>query len=443
MVSEAIDVLEPGAVLAGRYRVVRSIKSGGMGVVYEVADLKTKRRLAMKTLRPGAVPSASRRARFDQEASITASIDNEHIVKVEDAGVDAQTKTAFLTMELLVGRDLGAVLEETGPLAPKRVVELLWQVGLALSAVHDAGIVHRDIKPENLFLTTRVNGEELVKILDFGVAKLVEADPKATAFVGTPLYMPPEQIRGEHPDPRADTYALGHVAFALLTAHAYLEPGNVLESAMRRALRYGIALPPTFDAWFDRATANEVARRFAAADELVAELGAALGIDTPMPRTRTARVAATATASAPHGIPTSPGSVDRSRAESLGRGDSMDGVASSRPSLVGRWKRLGGTALAGALGAIVAVIATRWNARPEPSIARVASGSAQVRSPEMSAEKKPTVPAKEELGTAVPSPTDGGSRSLTEARSSTRSDTSPARPTPRHRAPDDDLLSHH
>src|SRR5262249_47184437 len=157
--------------------------------------------------------------------------------KVEDAGVDAPTKTAFLTMELLVGRDLGAVLEEDGSLPPKRVVELLWQVGVALTAVHDAGIVHRDIKPENLFLTRRDNGDELVKILDFGVAKLVEGDPKSTAFVGTPLYMPPEQIRGEHPDPRADTYALAQVAFALLTKHAYLEPGNVKESATRRGRR--------------------------------------------------------------------------------------------------------------------------------------------------------------------------------------------------------------
>src|SRR5215510_5007250 len=138
--------------VGGRYRVVRCIKAGGMGAVYEVADTNTQRRLALKTMRPGLVPDAALRERFEREASVTACLDSDHIVKVEDSDVDEALNLAYLTMDLLAGRDLDAVLKEEGPLSFARTVHLLWQVALGLGSIHAAGIVHRDLKPENLFV---------------------------------------------------------------------------------------------------------------------------------------------------------------------------------------------------------------------------------------------------------------------------------------------------
>jgi eukaryotic-like serine/threonine-protein kinase len=297
---EVVRALEPGAVINGRYRVLRCIKSGGMGVVYEVADANTRRRLALKTLRPGVVPDSALLGRFEQEASITASFDSEHLVKVEDFGIDSGKNLVFFTMDLLAGRDLDTVLKEEGPLAPERVAHLLWQVALALSAIHDAGIVHRDLKPENLFLKRRDDDEDLVKILDFGVAKVLESDPKTTAFVGTPLYMPPEQLRGEQPDARTDVYALGQVAFTLLTGHAYLERGHIEEPASQRAVRFGVSLPRAFDDWFEQATAVKIAQRFDTATELVLGLFQALGLE--LPRARRGPVVGAGVALSPAGI---------------------------------------------------------------------------------------------------------------------------------------------
>ena len=281
---EPVRALERGALINGRYQVVRCIKAGGMGAVYEVSDSHTKRRLALKTLRPGVVPNSALLARFQQEASITAGIESEHVVKVEDFGVDPGTKLVFFTMELLSGQDLGALLQEQGPLAPERVARLLWQVALALSSIHDAGLVHRDLKPENLFLKRRDDHEDFVKILDFGVAKALETSPGTTALVGTPLYMPPEQVRGELPEPRTDLYALGQVAFTLLTGHAYLERGQQEEPATVRARRFDVTLPPAFDAWFEQATAVKLAERFDTAVELVQGLFAALKLEPPVLR---------------------------------------------------------------------------------------------------------------------------------------------------------------
>jgi serine/threonine-protein kinase len=292
--------LPQASLFAGRYRVVRRIAAGGMGAVFEVVHTETQRRRALKVMLPELVHNPQLRERFQLEARITANVDSEHIVDVFDAGIDESTSMPFLVMELLNGRDLGKILELEGPLAPELAVTYLRQVASALDKTHAAGIVHRDLKPENLFLTHREDGTPRVKILDFGISKVVNEAPqtaRVTRGIGTPLYMAPEQALAHTVGPPTDLYALGLIAYTLLVGTAYWQPEahqfdnaiafvvhtskGTTDSAVERARERGQALPAAFDAWFRRATALDPARRFATAAEFVNELGLVFGIATP------------------------------------------------------------------------------------------------------------------------------------------------------------------
>jgi serine/threonine-protein kinase len=284
-------VLEVGAVFDKRYRVVRCLKAGGMGAVYEVVHLETQRRRALKVMLPEFVTDPALRERFRLEATVAADIESDHIVETFDAGVDAESGSPFLVMELLRGADL-AELATRRALVPIEVVALLGQAALALAKTHERGIVHRDLKPENLYLTFREDGTPRLKILDFGIAKLVRRSTiaRATQSVGTPPFMSPEQIEGTATlGPATDHYALAHIAYALLVQRVYFESPDamsVLAQALRgptqapsvRAARYGVKLPPTFDLWFKRAAALDPAARFSSAQETVAMLARAFGV---------------------------------------------------------------------------------------------------------------------------------------------------------------------
>jgi serine/threonine-protein kinase len=320
--TEEVQLLVPGATLAGRYEVVRCIKAGGMGAVYEVLDRETRRRRAVKTMLPSFVSDPDLRARFRLEATVAADVVSEHIVEVFDAGVDATTGLPFLVMELLRGESLGAILAHRTRLPAAEVVRLLHQAGLALDRTHAAGIVHRDLKPENLFVTTRDDGTPRLKVLDFGIAKVVAQSGSAntTRNLGTPLYMSPEQIRGDGDiGPRADIYSLGQIAFTLLAGAPYWEPesrrsGGIYamllkvmegprEPASERAQKLGATLPAAFDGWFRCATALDEFERFETVSELVEALARALGESLPRPppaatATRPTPVRATETSSA-------------------------------------------------------------------------------------------------------------------------------------------------
>lgn len=289
--------LNAGFLFHGHYQLVRPIKAGGMGAVYEVIHVATRRRRALKVMKPDFVSDAGMRARFKLEATVAADIESEHIVEVFDAGVDEATGFPFLVMELLRGEDLGALLARRLILPGSEVVALLRQVALALNRTHDAGIVHRDLKPENLFLSTRDDGAPRVKVLDFGVAKVVAQSPesmKTTESIGTPLYMSPEQIRGDGSmGPASDLYALAHIAYTLLVGEAYWAEeartnavGSFLwkvmegakEPASVRSARRGVWLSPQMDVWFAKATAAVPQQRFGAASDLVEALATALNL---------------------------------------------------------------------------------------------------------------------------------------------------------------------
>ncbi|MDI1448283.1 serine/threonine-protein kinase [Polyangium sp. 6x1] len=295
--------LSEGSIFHGHYQIVRSVNAGAMGAVYEVVDLKTKRRRALKVMLPSIIQNAEMRERFKLEATITADIVSEHLVETLDAGVDPETGAPFLAMELLQGDDLATLLSERGRFAPAEIVTLLWQVARALDKTHAAGIVHRDLKPENLFVTRRDDGSPRVKVLDFGIAKIVaqsEAADRQTRNLGTPPYMSPEQITGDGTiGPRSDLYALGHIAYALLvgqpywgeeaktsdTVYAFLMTmmQGAKEPPTIRAKRYGVTLPEAFDAWFARATDIMPAVRYECASDQINALATSLGVTPPGP----------------------------------------------------------------------------------------------------------------------------------------------------------------
>jgi serine/threonine-protein kinase len=293
----SLALLTEGQLFAGRYRVARCIAAGGMGAVYEVVHLETERPRALKVMLPELVQSADLRDRFKREARVAANVRSEFIVDVFDAGIDDATGMPFLVMELLEGEELAHRLHRGGPLAPREVVAYLRQAAVALDKTHAARIIHRDLKPENLFLTARDDGSPRVKILDFGIAKVVsEAGTRANATrsLGTPLYMAPEQFAGLAVSAATDIYSLGMIAYTLLVGEPYWQEEseqteNVFafasratagpqESATARAARRGRSLCPAFDAWFARATHPDPAQRFARASEAVSELGRALGV---------------------------------------------------------------------------------------------------------------------------------------------------------------------
>ena len=286
--------LEPDAVFHGRYKIEHEIGRGGMGVVYAVRDANTHRRRALKVMLPALVSDDTLRRRFAREATVAAEVHSDHIADVIDAGVDEATATPFIAPELLKGDDLGAILRERGPLPHGDVTEYVQQAARALDKAHSAGIVHRDLKPGNLFVTHRDDGKPLVKVLDFGLAKIIAAstlrDARTQGTLGTPLYMAPEQVESDLPiTPRADIYAIGHIAYTLLVGEPYWIPEverskhaynlfvkivrGLPEPASERAFgRARIRLPAQFDRWFERSTARQPEARFENAIEQAKQL---------------------------------------------------------------------------------------------------------------------------------------------------------------------------
>jgi WD40 repeat protein len=221
--------LAPGTVIAG-YRVEAPIGAGGMAAVYRARDERLPRAAALKVIAPQWAGDPVFRKRFIAESRAAAKVDHPNVIPVYKAGEDGDV--LFLAMRLVAGGDLTGVLHREGPrgLAPGRALELLEPVASALDAAHAAGLVHRDVKPANILIDTGPGvpgGAEHVYLSDFGITKDVQADADLTRtgqFLGTPFYAAPEQARGERGiDGRADQYALGCVAFQLLTGRPPFE----------------------------------------------------------------------------------------------------------------------------------------------------------------------------------------------------------------------------
>jgi eukaryotic-like serine/threonine-protein kinase len=285
--------LIPGVVVEGRWRVVTCIGRGGMSELYEVRHARTTKRAALKVMLLDYASSSVLRERFKQEMTVTASLESDHIVQVFDGGADESLGLLYLVLELLRGEDLRAARERSGGRFDGPIVaEYLEQAALGLDLAHAAGIVHRDLKPENLFLTYRDDARPCIKVLDFGVAKYIAesvGSAKTTQAIGTPLYMSPEQIRGDGTiGYAADVYSMAQVAYDLLVGEPYWEStrrqtsslygllmaitAGVKTPATLQATERGVRLPPEFDAWFARATADDPLDRHPSIVEAAREL---------------------------------------------------------------------------------------------------------------------------------------------------------------------------
>jgi len=211
-----------GRALNNRYRVERKIGEGGFGAVFEGKQLATGRPVALKILHPHSVADATVVARFRREAEACSQLRNPHTVTIYDFD-QTEDGVLYLAMELVRGKSLQEIQHRDGVIEPTRALAILDQVAEALAEAHDRGIVHRDMKPENIMVERR--GEaDFVKVLDFGIAKILSGDgskvPALTAIgqtVGTLEFMSPEQLRGKALDGRSDVYALGMVAYEMLT----------------------------------------------------------------------------------------------------------------------------------------------------------------------------------------------------------------------------------
>ena len=286
-INGARTMFKTGQMIGEKYVIERLLGEGGMGAVYVARHDVLGRMVAIKTLHPEHARSSEMSQRFIREAKAASRIRHEHIVDVLDIDM-TQDGILYIVMELLGGESLAQRLQRTGRLPIPKVAEICGQILLGLRKAHASGIIHRDIKPENVFLTTLAGRRDFVKILDFGISKFT--DPSSTGagmmdltrtgmMIGTPVYMSPEQARGEKVDHRIDIYAAGVILYEMVTGALPHEASNVQALAFKVATEEPTApravfpdIPPELEAVILKAMARKPDQRFYSAAEFFVRL---------------------------------------------------------------------------------------------------------------------------------------------------------------------------
>jgi serine/threonine-protein kinase len=282
-----------GVVLSDRYRILRKIGEGGMGCVYQAEHALIEKKVALKVLFQDLTRRPDLVARFLQEAKSASRIGHENVIDISDFG-QSPDGLVYIAMEYLDGQDLGKLLKAQKVLDWQRARPILMQITKALRAAHERGIIHRDMKPENIYLIQRDGRPDFVKVLDFGIAKVVNPDeaegPRLTQtgmIFGTPEYMSPEQAQGSPPDHRVDVYAVGCIMYHLLTGAVPFMADNFMGILTKHLLeapvplrqrRPDLDIPADVEAICLRALEKDRDKRFADMDAFYRALGAAGGM---------------------------------------------------------------------------------------------------------------------------------------------------------------------
>ena len=406
-----------GRVIDGRYELTELLGSGGMGRVYLAQHRFLKRLVAVKILHRGRVDDPSELVRFNRTAVHAGTITSDHVAGVYDFG-ETEDGLLYLAMEYVPGDTVARMVKAEGPFALARVAELARQIASGLDAAHAQGIIHRDLKPDNVMIMRDRHGRDMVKIVDFGIAKALGSETRNVtqhgAVVGTLLYMSPEQLSAGELDRRSDVYSFGLVLFYMLTGalpFAGSRPEEVIYARFDPAgprhlatVRPSVAWPPGLQTVIDRALARDSAARFDTAGSLAEAFGRAVA----------APVADASPAAPPHvqRERSAGGAVRQPERRPRGArrvGDRLTALRDSLAGLMARHGRLAAGALfVVALGVIASKYLPTTRAADDPVTGRpmnVAGGTVPVtRTDTSTAKPRETVEPNDTAGTTDPPP---------------------------------------
>ncbi len=291
-INDAANKLSTETVIANlgdRYEVQSLLGRGGMGAVYKVRDKELQKTFAIKVLNPDLVEDKNSLKRFEQEAQAASGLTSPNLVAVYDYGI-GKKGSPYIVMDYLDGTSLDAVLQKDGYLDVPRAEDIFIQVCEAIVHAHSKSVIHRDIKPSNIMLTKGIDGGDFVKLVDFGIAKVLPSQQKATHnltqtgdIFGSPLYMSPEQCLGNKLDNRTDIYALGCVMYEALTGHPPFMAENPIKIILKHindepkaisALPQDYKVPKNLESIIMRCLAKEPQDRYQTAEELLKDLQA-------------------------------------------------------------------------------------------------------------------------------------------------------------------------
>jgi serine/threonine protein kinase len=391
----------PGEIVAGKYRVERVLGAGGMGIVLAARHVALQELVAVKFLSPELSANSEAVARFVREARAACRIKSEHVARVSDVGT-LENGVPYLVMEYLEGHDLSQLLVQRGTLPPLEAVGFVLQACEAIVEAHVLGIVHRDLKPANLFLTHRIDGTSCIKVLDFGVSKLVHSPASrvsagltgSSAVMGSPLYMSPEQLRAARSvDPRADIWALGVILYELMVG----KPPFVGETLPEVSVKIAVDPPesirlsrrdvsPALEAIVLRCLDKDREKRFRDISDLATAL-ASHGPDGAFQsaeRIRRIHLSAKRT------------STDKLEA----RSSSVSGVSSPLRTTL-RWRRHGAWGIVGAVSVAALLGGLRSSDRPVPATSASSEGNAPPGEAASASTLTPSVAPEKLLGPIV------------------------------------------
>ncbi|HEY0758979.1 MAG TPA: tetratricopeptide repeat protein [Acidisarcina sp.] len=268
-------LLEPGTILAHRYEVLEVLGHGGMGSVYKAHDQELDRMVALKVIRPQLARITDIVDRFKQELRLSHQVTHKNVIRMYDLGEDDGLR--FITMEFIQGQSLHALIKERGKFSPEETVDILLQVCRALEAAHSVGVIHRDLKPQNIMQDAAGH----IVVMDFGLARTLEGDgmTQSGALVGTMEYMSPEQALGKELDQRSDIFALGLIAYEMLTGKMPFRAESALASLIKRTQEraepvstHDPAIPPTLSGVVSRCLERDITLRYKNTGEIIEDL---------------------------------------------------------------------------------------------------------------------------------------------------------------------------